>query len=511
MIAPMRFGLALLLLVSCSDSYEATVTNYLWDNYSTETRDLLLFLESTRAQDKLSEAQGVELESLFGSWAKSVRLVHPETKAVLEVENPLQIIDDDKHANPNSTSSRYESLIRDFRNFPDTLSFLSNNRSIVRVALISADLGVSGQAVSNGLIDTVEMIRNLEESYLDLFNYSPQILEAYSECDFSNPAGVHPHALLTILKTKRALRKLHEVDGDSIEFLANMESHGMDNLKTIYSMIAQSGYKSVNFEIVQKLSGREYEIEIMEERCILILNTIEYTSTGKATLPILFNGSIRAGKTTKGFRREYPEFFEVSPEEFSKRMSGPIRHYSLRARNTPKMMLNKLNVRIDTFEREFPVAAEVKEKTFEILWHYDGKDKNGEKDGLETLWHHNGQKQSEGEYENGKQEGIWTTWYLNGQKGEEGLYKGGEQEGIWTEWYKNGQKWYEGHYRGGGQEGIWTTWYLNGRKLTEGKYENGKEEGLWTSWHEDGSTNAEESGLYKDGKKISDLPKESPF
>ena len=58
----------------------------------------------------------------------------------------------------------------------------------------------------------------------------------------------------------------------------------------------------------------------------------------------------------------------------------------------------------------------------------------------ETLFHENGQKQSEGEYKNGKQNGHWIGWYANGQKSKEGGFKNGKQEGLWTSWYENGRK-----------------------------------------------------------------------
>ena len=55
-----------------------------------------------------------------------------------------------------------------------------------------------------------------------------------------------------------------------------------------------------------------------------------------------------------------------------------------------------------------------------------GTIKNGEKDGLYTSWHENGQKQREGTYKDGKNHGLWTTWYVNGQKRYEETYKDGE-------------------------------------------------------------------------------------
>jgi len=48
-----------------------------------------------------------------------------------------------------------------------------------------------------------------------------------------------------------------------------------------------------------------------------------------------------------------------------------------------------------------------------------------------------------------------------------------------------------------------TRWYVNGVMAEKRTYKNGKKDGLCLGWHEDGSPNAGLSGIYKDGKKIS--------
>jgi antitoxin component YwqK of YwqJK toxin-antitoxin module len=48
-----------------------------------------------------------------------------------------------------------------------------------------------------------------------------------------------------------------------------------------------------------------------------------------------------------------------------------------------------------------------------------------------------------------------------------------------------------------------TRWYINGQKEEERACKNGKKDGRCRAWHEDGSINAELSGIYKDGNKIS--------
>ena len=86
--------------------------------------------------------------------------------------------------------------------------------------------------------------------------------------------------------------------------------------------------------------------------------------------------------------------------------------------------------------------------------------KDGELNGLSTIYHENGQKKSEGNHKDGKLDGLWTNWYENEQKSSEitykngreyiiRTYKDGEREGLWTWWYGNGQKFYEDLYKDG--------------------------------------------------------------
>ena len=144
-----------------------------------------------------------------------------------------------------------------------------------------------------------------------------------------------------------------------------------------------------------------------------------------------------------------------------------------------------------------------------IYWHENGQEmmkgsyKNGKKQGRWTLWHDNGEKGGEGTYENDEENGRWTLWHDNGEKFMEETYKNGQKEGPWAIWHANGQKTAEGTLKNGEPEGILTRWYANGNKQEERTYKNGKKDGRCSAWHEDESINAELSGIYKDGKKIS--------
>ena len=76
--------------------------------------------------------------------------------------------------------------------------------------------------------------------------------------------------------------------------------------------------------------------------------------------------------------------------------------------------------------------------------------KDGELDGLYTLWNKNGQKRKESNYKDGKLNGLIRFWYENGQKREEGTYKDGESHHeLFTVWYENGQKKIEGTFKDG--------------------------------------------------------------
>ena len=83
-------------------------------------------------------------------------------------------------------------------------------------------------------------------------------------------------------------------------------------------------------------------------------------------------------------------------------------------------------------------------------------------------------------------------------------YENGMKQGLWTMWHENGQKMAEAGLEIGMAEGIFRMWYDNGQIREEGIYKNSEKNGICRGWHEDGTINAELSGIYKDGKKISD-------
>ena len=75
--------------------------------------------------------------------------------------------------------------------------------------------------------------------------------------------------------------------------------------------------------------------------------------------------------------------------------------------------------------------------------------------------HQNGQKYFEGKYKDGLREGLWVSWHENGQKKSEVNYKDGKWDGLLTTWHKNGQKLREANYKDGniveGSDKYWNS------------------------------------------------------
>ena len=61
---------------------------------------------------------------------------------------------------------------------------------------------------------------------------------------------------------------------------------------------------------------------------------------------------------------------------------------------------------------------------------------DGEKDGLWTFWHENGQKKEE-RYQGGKKDGLFTYFYKNGLKEIEGNFIDNEYVGTIIYYYEN--------------------------------------------------------------------------
>jgi len=116
--------------------------------------------------------------------------------------------------------------------------------------------------------------------------------------------------------------------------------------------------------------------------------------------------------------------------------------------------------------------------------------------------------------------GPYELYHCNGQVWRKGIIKNGKDEGLWEWYYENGQLGYKGHYKDDEAEGPWVRYHQNGQLESKGDYKNGQEEGAWVFFNEDGSKrmspgilertlpflfgSKQTSGIYKNGKKVSD-------
>ena len=80
----------------------------------------------------------------------------------------------------------------------------------------------------------------------------------------------------------------------------------------------------------------------------------------------------------------------------------------------------------------------------------------------------------------------------------------GAQESVYTYRYSNGQLKSQVAFREGQRDGEATYWFEDGSLKGRGTYENERKEGRWEWYLADGSEDPEQTGLYVDGKKVSD-------
>ena len=111
---------------------------------------------------------------------------------------------------------------------------------------------------------------------------------------------------------------------------------------------------------------------------------------------------------------------------------------------------------------------------------------------------------TQGSFKNGKKEGNWVSYHDNGQLLEKGNYKNGKQEGIWILYNTNGEPILKKNYENGKLEGDHVSYWQTGQIWFKGNYKNGKREGYWVQNNPDGTVDNENTGTFKNGKKISD-------
>ena len=100
---------------------------------------------------------------------------------------------------------------------------------------------------------------------------------------------------------------------------------------------------------------------------------------------------------------------------------------------------------------------------------------------------------------------MFTDVPFTGQV-DEGVYRGaiknGNREGLWTMYYGEGRLWSKGEYKNGNREGPWVMYYPGGLLATKGAHKNGEREGHWVWYREDGTTDEDLSGIYRNGVKV---------
>ena len=110
----------------------------------------------------------------------------------------------------------------------------------------------------------------------------------------------------------------------------------------------------------------------------------------------------------------------------------------------------------------------------------------------------------QGSFKNGKREGLWMWYHDNDQLFGKGEYKDGKEEGPMLWYYENGQSFLQGEYKDGKREGFWVKYHDNGQLEYQRQFKDGKLHGPNLSYSKDGSINQDDTGMYKNGVKISD-------
>ena len=84
--------------------------------------------------------------------------------------------------------------------------------------------------------------------------------------------------------------------------------------------------------------------------------------------------------------------------------------------------------------------------------------------------------------------GVAVYKYENGKKKKrEATFKDGDYDGLYTVWYENGQKELEKTYKDGLEDGLWTWYYENGQKKEESTYKDGMPISRRKYWDKDGN------------------------
>lgn len=92
---------------------------------------------------------------------------------------------------------------------------------------------------------------------------------------------------------------------------------------------------------------------------------------------------------------------------------------------------------------------------------------NGLKNGVEVLYHTNGEKKAERIWAEGLKDGVWVNWDENGNKTAEASYKMNKKHGDWFIYSADGVTLFEMHYVDGQKVGTWNQHNENGELVMQ--------------------------------------------
>ena len=84
----------------------------------------------------------------------------------------------------------------------------------------------------------------------------------------------------------------------------------------------------------------------------------------------------------------------------------------------------------------------------------------------------------------------------------QGKIKNGKRDGPWFRYHENGQLRFKGTFKNAKRVGPWVSYHENGQLSSKGPYKNGRREGPWVINLDDGTVVKFLTGTYKDGKKV---------
>ena len=84
----------------------------------------------------------------------------------------------------------------------------------------------------------------------------------------------------------------------------------------------------------------------------------------------------------------------------------------------------------------------------------------------------------------------------------QGKIKNGKKDGPWIEYHDNGQLWSKGTYKDGKRVGPYVRYYANGQLSTKGTFKDGKLVGPWVGYNKDGTVWEKFTGTYRNGELV---------